>query len=161
VRYRSDVGSFFQPVPVENRRPRVGCRNNDIGAFQSFFRARRGTDLDRQFTAHLFGEGATVSFGWTEYFYLRQSSDGGSRLELRLGVDSAAKNRNPASIFAGQVLGADAACGSSPKFIDGTILKQNQRIAGLYAIENNLFVVYPAIQIRLEIRSRHAMDRAR
>src|SRR5215475_3732063 len=44
---RSDMGSFLQPVAVENRAPRIGCRNNDIGAFQGFFRTRCRVDLDR------------------------------------------------------------------------------------------------------------------
>ena len=99
----------FSKLPVENRPPRIGCRNNDIGAFQGFFRARCRVDLDCQFTAHLFGESSPANFGGTEDFYLRQSSDGGSRLELRLRMDSTSKNRNPAGVFPGQVLGADAA----------------------------------------------------
>ena len=43
---RSDVTSLLQPFAVENRRPRISCRNNDIGSFQSFFRARCRVELE-------------------------------------------------------------------------------------------------------------------
>ena len=72
---------------------------------------------------------------------MRQSSDGGGRLELSLRMDAAAKNCNPAGVFAGQVLGADAACGSGSEFVDRTILEQYERLASFCAVEDNRFVV--------------------
>src|SRR5262249_61512104 len=112
-----------------------------IGPLQSLFRTRCRMDLDCKFTGHLFGKSTTMNVAGTEDFYLRQSSDGGSRLELRLCMDTTAKNCNPAGVVPRQVLRAEPACGSGPEFVDRTILKQYERFAGFCAIEDNRFVV--------------------
>src|SRR5262249_35709436 len=109
--------------------------------------------------AHLFGESPTASFGGTEDFCLRQSSDGSGRLKLRLRMGSTSKNRNPAGVFSGEILGADTPRGPGSKFVDRTVLKQYERLAGFRTVEDHRFVMQLSIQIRLEIGSHDAMDR--
>src|SRR5262245_36723349 len=74
-------------------------------------------------------------------------------------MSSTSKNRNAAGVLPGQVLGADTTRGSSSKFVDRTVLKQYERLAGFRTVEDDRFVMQLSIQIRLEIGSHDAMDR--
>jgi hypothetical protein len=74
-------------------------------------------------------------------------------------MGSTSKNRNPAGVLPGQVLGADTTRGSRSKFVDRTVLKQYERLAGFRTVEDNRFVMQLSIQIRLQIGSHDAMDR--
>src|SRR5262249_42845853 len=61
--------------------------------------------------------------------------------------------------FPGQILGADTTRGSRSKFVDRTVLKQYERLAGFRTVEDNRFVMQLSFQIRLQIGSHDAMDR--
>src|SRR5262249_61886207 len=76
-------------------------------------------------------------------------------------MGSTSKNRNPAGVLPGQVLGADTTRGPGSEFVDGTVLKHYERLAGFRTVEDNRFVMQLSIQIRLQIGSHDAMDRTR
>ena len=82
-----------------------------------------------------------MRFCGAEYHCLSQSSDGARGFKLRLGVYRTAENRYTACILPREIFCADAAGGPGPQFIDGTVLKKNQRRAGFDAVKNNLLMM--------------------
>src|SRR5690348_6801436 len=53
---RSHMRSLRQLISVKYRLRGIGCRDDDIGVFQSFFRARGGADRNIQLATELLGE---------------------------------------------------------------------------------------------------------
>src|SRR5713226_4361813 len=102
-----------------------------------------------------------MRFCGAKYHCLSQSSDGAGGLELCLGMNGAAQNRDAARAEPSEIFCADAARCPGAKFVNRTVLKKNQRLAGLDTVKNHGFMMYATIQVGLQIGSHNAVNRSR
>src|ERR1700757_2052590 len=103
-----------------------------------------------------------MRFRGAKYRRVCQSSDGrAGSLELCLGMDGAAEDRDAASARPGEGFRADSTGRSRSKFVNRTVLKKDQRLAGLDAVKNYGFMMNSAIQIGLQIGAHAAVNRSR